>query len=82
MVQITEAELLEALRLATEQDPDGCFSTAEIGTVLGVGIDAARARIKLLLNAGRLEFAGRQKRPAMDGIERPVPVYRLTTART
>lgn len=53
-------------------------SITELADMTGMGPRQAHRYMKTLIDRGDAEWVGRELRPAMDGICRPVPVYRLT----
>lgn len=79
---MTEQELLRALQdaLAEPGNIDGTLAAADVERALGIGRKKANELIKRLIQAGEWEYAGREMRPAMDQVLRPVPVYRPVAA--
>ena len=69
-------EVLADLAKLQDEIPEG-FTTGEMSEATGMGRGLCRKKIKSLVAMGRLEFAGRKKVMAIDGVSRPVPVYRL-----
>lgn len=76
--EITEVELLEALRTALEQGDEGTqgLTTEEIAVALGSRQEAVRVMLRPLVRAGSI-MPARAKRRSIDGSMRPVPVYRF-----
>ena len=57
-------------------DPEG-MSTKEIQAVCGFHRAKVRALIREGIAAGLVVHAGTRKQTAIDGVNRPVPLYRL-----
>ena len=75
---ISESEILAALRKAMEQrtGEPGEFTTLELAERMGIGPERVKGTLKKLIASG-LAVTGRAHRMSMDGVSRPVPVYRL-----
>ena len=73
---ISETALLELIRDSVTAGPDG-ITCAEIASITGKHDQGARKLVADLIKQGKLEFAGRGKRQAIDGTMRPVPLYRV-----
>jgi DNA-binding IclR family transcriptional regulator len=73
------AKLDEAIKATAggKSGADG-FTTAEYAASAGVSDATARRRVKLLIAHGRVKYAGDRYEPTMTGVEKPVPVYRVT----
>lgn len=78
MPDLTENELLEALREAqTPDNPEGAMTTSEISDAMGiVDLRRVRARIAKLMILGRAEHV-RVKRRKLNGVVATTDAYRL-----
>lgn len=75
---ISETALLELIRETLETgDPDG-LTSADIANITGKDVQSTRMLIGQLMKQGKMEFAGKGKRRAIDGSMRSVPLYRVT----
>lgn len=75
---ITEDAFRKALSEQFKHAPDGAMTCAEIAAHIGVGNSAALARVKVLMAAGTIEYAGKVTRQKLTGEPCSVPAYRLT----
>jgi Mn-dependent DtxR family transcriptional regulator len=74
---ITEAELIEALRAATEcQDVDG-FTSLDFAASLNISQGHAQELIRRLARAGKVIHVGLRSGTRTDGYPCRRPVYRL-----
>lgn len=72
-----DAPEVAAVRKALKRGgPDG-FSSADLAASVPCSVDAARAVLRRLIDAGTVRHAGQAYRTAIDGQPRPVPVYQL-----
>jgi hypothetical protein len=80
-IEISVAELLEALAAVHEPEdgPAGALTLLEWSEALGLDDRGARKKLQLLNRAGRLECL-RVHRIGMDGRRTNVPAYRLRAA--
>lgn len=76
VLSITESEVLEALRRAFGEQPDG-FSSIEFAEALGISVECARDKMRKLYRAGSLKCTGRRSVQAIDGRRTTVPVYKI-----
>jgi predicted ArsR family transcriptional regulator len=77
--EITEVELLEALRVALEEHGDDStpgLSTEEIADAMKCCQPTVRKVLKPLVRSGKI-VPQRGRRIGIDGVMRPVPVYQL-----
>ncbi len=58
------------------KQPDG-FTSAELGNAWGTSKCTTLARMRTLIDAGRLKFAGRRNITRIDGRSDTSPVYQL-----
>lgn len=82
-VNLSEAELLDALREAfdkTEDHPDGAYTTVELAEMMGCNTVTMQRRLKRLIEAGEAECI-RIRRTAIDGRMAVVPAYRVKIRR-
>ncbi len=78
METVSYNDLVEAIQSATKNHPDADgLTAAEIAAALELGIDTTRARMKLLLEKGLLELAGKRRIRNLAGQQALVPVYKL-----
>jgi DNA-binding transcriptional regulator PaaX len=78
-IEITESELLEALRTArptADTGPADACTLLELADAMAVNERTARKALHRLWRAGRIECV-RVTRPAMDGRLSNVPAYRV-----
>lgn len=78
-VNITEAEILDALRAALEEvakGPDDALTTGDLVEATGWGEDRVRRMLRRMLRDGDAECV-RVRRMAMDTRMAVVPAYRL-----
>lgn len=78
-VEVTEGELVQALRQAQTVDSDdrGAMTTRELRKALGWGADRVREHLHELSAGGRLEVV-KVWRMQLDGVTRRTTGYRLT----
>jgi len=69
-------EVLAELAKLNAERPDG-FTARDLSEALGIGLRSTGEKIRTLVRAGRLEFAGRISQPYVDGRMGLVPVYRI-----
>lgn len=70
-------EWMAALAELRTARPDGLMTASEASRGWGVGVETARERIRVLMGAGRAEYAGHYPVQGIDGRMRPSPYYRL-----
>ena len=75
---ITETDLLAALEaaLAGTREPDGALTTQELAALTGWSTKTVCKALRALAQAGRLMVV-KTYRPAVDGVARYRPGYRL-----
>lgn len=79
MEAVTQASLLEALSKAFDRTgPDDAMTTYEIAREFGRSHDWASAKVRILLDLGKVERVA-VMRTDMKGVTQPVPGYRLRT---
>lgn len=76
---MTQAEMLAEIakamtRVPTKAGPVG-VSAREYAEARAISTDRARRELVDLISAGKVRYAGKAMRPAMNGEMRPVPVY-------
>lgn len=76
VVAPTVDAIIAAIQSATDSEPDGVVTMLELCERTGWHIDKGRAEIKRLMLAGRIEVV-KVWRPAIDGVKRAAPAYRL-----
>lgn len=76
MDDFTFDDILRELETLQRDVPEG-FTTAEMSKTTGLSTVVCRKKMKLLIECGRLECVGRKNIIALDGVARPVPVYRV-----
>ena len=78
-VDVTEADLLAALREASSPDaePDDAYTVVELADRTGTPLRVMRERVGAMVRRGQVECV-RVTRTAMDGRAAKVPAYRLT----
>lgn len=77
-IDVTQNELLEALRKALERDgPDDAYTTTELSRALGWGVRKVRNALRPLIREGTVEPV-RVQREALDDRTATVSAYRLT----
>lgn len=76
---MTEAELIEAVQeaLATQDDPEGYYTTAEWAEMFGLALEATRKRLKKLTVTGNLEHAKVPRVSPLSGVETRTHGYRF-----
>ncbi len=76
-------DLVEAIQGALKEkpQPDG-LTAAEIAGILELGIDTTRARMKTLIQQGKLSYAGKRREKNIAGQWMLVPVYQLVAQTT
>jgi len=74
---IATLEKLEQENKKGVDSPSG-LSISDLSEKTGMPLRQARRYLKTLIERGEAEWVGRELRPAMDGICRPIPIYRLT----
>jgi predicted HTH transcriptional regulator len=67
-------EWVDKLTRAMSSKPEG-LTTREISEILGVHRETALYRIHEAIAGGWLEYKGRARRPTIDGLTQPVPIY-------
>ena len=76
---MTQAEMLAEIARAMTKTPtkDGPVgvSANEYATARKLSIVKARIELQSLINAGKVRYAGKAPRLAMNGEWRPIPVY-------
>jgi DNA-binding MarR family transcriptional regulator len=75
--------LAELSRLESKLDdgPDG-FTGRELAARLGLTCNTAQARLRELVYAGKVEFAGKRAELGIAGVRCRIPVYRLRKAQS
>ena len=75
---VTESDLLAALEaaLAGTREPDGALTTQELAALTGWSTKTVCKALQALAQAGRL-LVVKAYRPAVDGVARYRPGYRL-----
>ena len=76
MEPITLEEVLSELAKLETDSPEG-FTVREFATSINNCTDTAREKLRTLIEAGRVKFAGKQKRTNMVGHSTKIPVYKL-----
>lgn len=75
-IEVTEAELLDALRQSRNNEDGDGLSSSEIAELLGCTQTLAVKKLGVLARAGRLRV-GRRSGIRLDGIPCKIPVYKL-----
>ena len=77
-VEVLKVPDLDAL-LAGEPTPKvkGAFTTREMMDAMGIAQSTVAEKFRTAIKRGLLVYVGREKRPAVDGTMRPVPVYKV-----
>ena len=70
-------KLEQSLKGLRKDCPDG-FTTHEFGRAMGWGSQTARIRLRELIEAGKVRFAGDRPTKRMDGRNTTAPVYALS----
>lgn len=78
-IEVTQAELLEALALAQKDEPDG-QTVNEMAAATGVHRKRVLEALHALQSQGRL-IVGQARRPTIAGKAMPIPVYTITKKR-
>lgn len=73
---MTENELLEAIRQATQERNDDGMTSEEIAELLGCTRRLALEKLKPLQRSGKLSV-GRKRDYRLDGVPCLIPVYRI-----
>jgi len=69
-------EWLAALEALESRSVEG-FSTEELAEATGVSVKTTLSRMKALVRAGRLRYAGGRRCVGIDGRSKTTPVYQL-----
>lgn len=69
-------EILAEIERLDSRNPDG-FSVEEMQNQFGKGRAWCRNRLKRLIQAGKADCTGKKMVPAIDGMLRAVPVYKI-----
>ncbi len=75
-MNITENELIEAIREAQAKTNDKGLTSEQIAEVMGCSRTLALAKLKPLQKAGKL-IVGHKRDYRLDGVPCKIPVYRL-----
>lgn len=78
---MNESDILRELEsaIAAAGNPEGAYTTQELGEALGLGEEAVRRRLKALKRAGRLEVLT-VRRENINGVMDHRPAYRILPA--
>ena len=76
---ITEEAFRKALADQFRHAPDGALTSEEISDAIRLARSTALVKIRAMIKAGTLEFAGKVRRPRVTtGELQMVPAYRMT----
>jgi hypothetical protein len=73
---VTETEILYLIEESLTVGPIEGRSVSEIVAATGMRETLVRNQIKQLMDTGKVSLAGREKRKAIDGSMRWVPIYK------
>lgn len=76
-IEMSEAEILEAIAQATAKTNDEGLTSEEIAALMGCNRRLALERVKVLAKQGRV-VVGWKRDYRLDGLPCRVPVYRIT----